>query len=297
MALRILAVDDEELNIDIMQEYFEEANFKSKSAINGQEALDILNEDKDFNVIVLDRMMPVMDGMEFIKQIKQNPELKDIPVIMQTAATSSQQVTEGIEAGVYYYLNKPYTKEVFLSLIHAANDDFARRKELKAQIKEYSHAMATLDNAKFTFKTIDEAKALSLLIGSAAEKNEAVIFGLTELMINAVEHGNLGITYKEKGELKVSGTWEDEIQKRLKNPKYKKLASTMEVCKKGKEMEVTITDMGEGFDWKQFMTPSPERLMDPNGRGVLMSLNSEFTKLAYIGKGNVVKCSFKYIES
>lgn len=296
MTLRVLAVDDEELNIDIMKEYFEDAKFSSVEAFNGKEALDILKSDNDFNVIVLDRMMPEMDGMEFIKEVKQDPRLKDIPVIMQTAATASHQVAEGIESGVYYYLNKPYNKDVFLSLIHAANDDYALRKELRAKIKEFGQAMVTIEHATFNFKTVEQAKALSVLIGSAAENNEATIFALTELTMNSVEHGNLGITYEEKRDLKIANKWDEEVEKRMNDVRYKAFSATLEVRKNKDEMNVVLIDMGEGFNWKKYMQPSPERMTDPNGRGLLMCMNSGFSRFEYVGKGNEVRCAFKCFQ-
>jgi PAS domain S-box-containing protein len=128
---KILAVDDEPLNLDIMTRYLEKEDFDVITAGDGDEALEKLKAHPDVDVILLDRMMPRMDGMEVLAQIKKTPELKDIPVIMQTAATSSTEAFEGSAAGVYYYLTKPYEEFVLIALVKSALQDSLRIKEAR----------------------------------------------------------------------------------------------------------------------------------------------------------------------
>lgn len=119
--INVLAVDDEEFNLDIMQEYFEEAKINAYIAHDGKEALDILQEGKPVDVVVLDLMMPVMDGIEFLAKIKQIQRYKNIPIIMQTAAIN---MSEAVKNDVFHYLVKPYSKEELLSLINEANNKY-----------------------------------------------------------------------------------------------------------------------------------------------------------------------------
>lgn len=291
--LKILAVDDEELNLDIMQEYFEDAKYKAAQAHDGLEALQALEQDNNYDVIVLDRMMPNMDGMQFLQKVKSDKRFKDIPVIMQTAASASHQVTEGIKAGVFYYLSKPYTKDVFLSIIRAANDDAKRKLELRNQLKEYGHAMSMIQNGEFQFKTVDDAKALAILLGSSVPNPEMIIVGLTELMVNGVEHGNLGITYDEKKALKLQGQWENEILRRQALPEHANKICIANINRSDNEFKVCIKDQGPGFDWKKFQTIDMARLADPNGRGIAMTMSAGFTNINYIGTGNEVECILK----
>ncbi len=290
LGLKILAVDDEELNLDIMQEYFDDARYKASQAHDGLEALKALEQDNQYDVIVLDRMMPNMDGMQFLEKVKSDSRFKDIPVIMQTAASASNQVTEGIKAGVYYYLSKPYTKDVFLSIIRAANDDAKRKQELRNQLKEYGHAMSMIQNGNFQFKTVEDAKALAILLGSSVPDPEMIIVGLTELMVNGVEHGNLGITYDEKKALKLDGAWEKEILNRQALSANQNKYCTALVSRSGTEFKIRITDQGAGFDWKKFQTIDMSRLADPNGRGIAMTMSSGFASITYNAIGNEVEC-------
>ncbi len=291
--LKILAVDDEELNLDIMQEYFDDARYKAAQAHDGLEALKALEQDNNYDVIVLDRMMPNMDGMQFLAKVKSDARFRDIPVIMQTAASASHQVTEGIKAGVYYYLSKPYTKDVFLSVIRAANDDAKRKLELRNQLKEYGHAMSMIQNGEFNFKTVEDAKALAILLGSSVPDPEMVIVGLTELMVNGVEHGNLGITYDEKKALKLQGQWENEILRRQSLPEHQSKFCQATVQRSASHFKVKIKDQGAGFDWTRYQTIDPTRLTDPNGKGIAMTMAAGFETINYIGNGNEVECTVK----
>lgn len=285
----VLAVDDEEFNLNIMQEYFVESNISAYMAHNGEEALSILKQGNHVDVIVLDRMMPKMDGMEFLKIIKKDKSFRDLPVIMQTAATTTEQVKQGIEAGVFYYLSKPYSGEILLSLIQAANEDYKRKLNLNEQLREYGKAMSMVTKAEFKFQTLSEAKALSILVSSSIPNGETIMVGLTELMLNAVEHGNLGITYQEKTQLKLSSTWEEEVERRLHLPENSRKLGQIKIEKLAGELIINIKDEGAGFDWKQYLDFDSRRLTDPNGRGILFSLNCGM-QVNFLGKGNEVEC-------
>jgi CheY-like chemotaxis protein len=288
--IRILAVDDEELNRDIMCEYFEAVDFAYVTAVDGVDALNILEKDDKFDVIVLDRMMPNMDGMEFLKRVKQHESWKSIPVIMQTAASANYQIAEGLNAGVYYYLSKPYTKDVFLAIIRAAYEDTKRNIELRLQVKEFCKAMSMVQNAEFKFQSVEEAKVLSVLVGSFLPNPDMMIVGLTELAVNAVEHGNLGITYQEKSKLKIDNNWESEIERRLHLPENNEKHCVLCLRREEDDLVVNIKDQGMGFDWERYMAFDPSRLMDPNGRGIMMTMNSGFASVSYKGNGSEVEC-------
>jgi CheY-like chemotaxis protein len=123
--MKILIVDDDEMNIEILVDILEDAGFETTYAENGQEALGVLESDAagKIKLILLDRMMPVMDGMEFKEAISLDDRWKDIPIIFQTAASQPKDLVEGMQTGAYYYLTKPFDKEILLSIVHAAMKD------------------------------------------------------------------------------------------------------------------------------------------------------------------------------
>ena len=91
---KILIVDDEPFNVDYLEQELEELELLTIAAINGQEALEKVQSEAP-DLILLDIMMPVMDGFEVLSRLKANPETRDIPVIVISASSDLTQRGEG----------------------------------------------------------------------------------------------------------------------------------------------------------------------------------------------------------
>lgn len=102
----IMIVDDTEMNIDILVEALQD-EYELIVAINGLEAIELIEEEKP-DLILLDIMMPEMDGYEVLKKIKDNPELNHIPIILLSAITDSDSKTKGFSLGAVDYVTKPF---------------------------------------------------------------------------------------------------------------------------------------------------------------------------------------------
>ncbi len=101
----ILIVDDEHLNIELIKLHLARAEYEILTAGDGVEAWQVVSKRYDkIDLILLDRNMPNMDGIAFMHKIKSDPNAAHIPVIMQTAASDPERISEGVQAGVYYYL-------------------------------------------------------------------------------------------------------------------------------------------------------------------------------------------------
>ena len=287
---KILAVDDEEFNLDIIKHHLVRAGFDTILAGDGLTALEKLEANPDTGAIVLDRMMPGMDGMEFLSRIKANAKYKDIPVIMQTAAAASDQVLQGIQAGVNYYLTKPYDDILLLAILEAALRDARAKKGMKEEVGRQRRMLGLMEEAIFRFRTLEDAKTLALYIANCFPEPGKAVFGLNELLINAVEHGNLGITYKEKTKLVLGGTWMQEVERRLEAPEYKHKFARLTFKASKETIAVAIKDQGSGFDWSRYVELSPGRATDPHGRGIAASRLMSFDSLEYLGTGNEVVC-------
>lgn len=291
---RILIVDDEPLILDIIQailagEDYEVSQFDdSLSAWTALQA-PILN----YDLVLLDRMMPGLDGLAFLKRIKADPRLQSLPVIMQTAAIMPDQVSEGLAAGAYYYLTKPYQPDVLLSIVRAAVSEARQHQQLHEALTHQISALRMLQEAHFSLRTVHEVPILASLISQLSAHPDAVVMGLSELLCNAIEHGNLRITYSEKSALKLDNTWDNEIQLRQQLPENQDKRVTIRVTRENTLLHVLITDEGEGFDWRPYMEMAPDRAFDPNGRGIALSRMISFTDLQYHGKGNAVSAYFQ----
>ena len=288
-AAHILIVDDEPHNIEIITEYLEEGNFRLSTAENGIQALEILeSEPQSFDVILLDRMMPEMGGMEVLAKIKEHPVLTHCPVILQTARAAKEDILEGMQAGAYYYLTKPFEENMLFSVVDTAVRDRLQYKELQHQLEEKNVALGLINSASFSFQSLDQVHSLASLVANACPEPSKVIMGLSELLINAVEHGNLGISYDDKTLFNERGTWLEEVEKRLQLEANKNKFATLEFQRGDSEIKIVVKDQGSGFDWQPYLQMSADRAMDNHGRGIAMAGMISFSRVEYQGNGNEV---------
>jgi len=284
----LLIVDDEPLNLEIIQEFLEDGPYHMQMAENGAIAWEMLNHSETtFDLVILDRMMPVMDGMELLRHMKAEPRFADIPVIMQTAASSSEQIREGMAAGCYYYLTKPYKSTALIGVVHAVLEEQRAKRQLTEETRILPEPPA-ISNAEYVFTTLEQAHKLSVMLAATCPEPALAAMGLIELLINAVEHGNLGISYAEKTRLKQEDQWQSEVERRLQLPEYRDKKATVQFNRNEHEVVFTITDEGTGFDAGQYLEFDPARAFDPNGRGIAMAGKLAFSRIEYRGKGNQV---------
>ena len=289
--IRLLAVDDDPMMRQILIEYLEDTGYDLQVAEGGEQAWALLEPvDSDFDVVLLDRMMPVMDGMAVLDKIKSCDHLAHIPVIMQTAAGSSEQVKKGIEAGAFYYLVKPFAQEVLLAIVEAAVRDALKYQENQQSLANQNLSLGILETGTFRLQTMEEVDALTIALAKACPNSESVVTGLGEILLNAVEHGNLGITYDEKTQLQQTTQLDQEISRRLASLEYGHKYATVMFERLPGEIHITITDQGQGFDWQKYMELDADLACASHGRGIAMAKFLSFDHLEYRGCGNEVLC-------
>jgi CheY-like chemotaxis protein len=117
MGKRILVVDDDENILNLEKTILEQRGFEVTGAVGGAEALDVLAK-KSFDLVLLDVMMPEVDGFTVCRKIKEDPRLKDLPVIFLTAKGGGEALAEGFESGAVMYINKPFTANKLLTIVN-----------------------------------------------------------------------------------------------------------------------------------------------------------------------------------
>jgi CheY-like chemotaxis protein/anti-sigma regulatory factor (Ser/Thr protein kinase) len=283
----ILVVDDEPRNVRIITEYLAEKDYELVSASSGLEALNWLQEPSHkTDLILLDRMMPAMDGMELLRRIKQDARLQTIPVVMQTAVAEPESIAEGIRTGAHYYLTKPFEPDVLFSVVAAALEQgrHSRRLQLDA-----SRARATgrlMVAGYFRIRTLEDAEDLAIFLAAACPNPNTTATGISELLINAIEHGNLSIGYEEKSSLIANDTWHSEIERRLQDPAQQDRYVEVHVDRDAEKIQFRVKDQGGGFDWQSYMEIDARRAFDAHGRGIALAKMLSFHELTYRGCGN-----------
>lgn len=285
----ILAVEDDVLAMKFLEKQISSLGHNVFKAGNGQESLSVLEDNiGKIDVVLMDREMPVMSGLEAVRRIKDNPALRNIPVIMVTGADTVDEMKEGLDAGIFYYLTKPVKEDMLRSVVSAAIREARQSKTLAAELGRHRTSFDLIETCKFSFRTLAEAESLAAFMANCFPDPERVLPGLGELLINAIEHGNLGIGYQKKTELVEAGTWRSEVDRMQKLPQYNDKFATATLAHKEDGVYVIIEDQGSGFEWQKFMKIDPARAGDNHGRGIAQANAVSFDKLVYTENGKKV---------
>lgn len=283
----VLLVDDEAFNLEILEELLEDAGYETDSACHGRQALELLRANPEkYQAVLLDRMMPDMGGMEVIQVMQEDAGLGRIPVIMQTAKATLQDIEEGLAAGILYYLTKPFAKDELFAIVDTAVRYFYECRELEEKLQ--SHEAEVPPQGVVEFATLDQARDTAVRLATLAAEPARVVAGLQELLVNAIEHGNLGIGYELKSRLQHTGEWANEIENRLNLPENHGKKARVNYSVNGGVVRYSVYDEGAGFNYREFLEINTARNLNIYGRGIAIARVLSFNKLSYTAPGNQV---------
>lgn len=285
----VLIVEDDPVAMEFLEAQIAPSGHTMFSAVNGQEALTFLEKHSNvIDLILMDREMPVMDGLTTVKEIKASPKIRNTPIVMVTGADTTDEMQQGLEAGVFYYLTKPVDEKILHSVLSAALRESQQQQTLESELGKHRTSFNLIESCRFQFSSIEQAKSLSAFIANCFPNPKRALAGIGELLINAVEHGTLGVGYEAKTTLIDNGTWQQEILKRQSLPENANKYVTAIIAKKDDGVYVSIEDMGDGFNWQQYLNIDPARAGDNHGRGIAQARMTSFDKLTFNDKGNKV---------
>jgi two-component system sensor histidine kinase/response regulator len=172
---KVLVVDDNLKNIQVIGNILKENNYSVGYATDGKQALEILAKKNDFDLVLLDIDMPVMNGFDTCKALRADAKLSEIPVIFLTAFADEDMIVEGFDAGAQDYITKPFSSRELLSrvkthLMLKYNADKVKwlnqvlEQKVELRTKELSEAYAKLEKALEQLEVLDNAKTEFLQI-------------------------------------------------------------------------------------------------------------------------------------
>ena len=168
---RILIVDDEPLNVDYLEQELENLGFRTDTAASGLEALERVAAAPP-DLVLLDVMMPGMDGISALRVLKADPETRLIPVVLMTALNSVEDRVRGIEAGADDFLSKPVDERELLARIRTA---LSVKRAIDATVDELASTSAHLE--RYGKQTRDVAVlAVEWRLRAPGVPEEAVVF-------------------------------------------------------------------------------------------------------------------------
>lgn len=256
---------------------------------NGKEALEIYERETP-DVVLSDYQMPIMDGFALLKEIRETNG--EVIVIIITGEGSGDVAARALQLGANNYLHKPVADKQLRHLLRQYATIISEREsvhEIERMVQKRTIAVEIdnhLDN------TTRVAQYLVAELGRILPEKDRmdVTLGLDELICNAIEHGNLGISQEEKEQaMERPDGLADLHAKRMSDPKIAARRVRIEYTYlKGEHCEWIIADEGGGFDWKELANPlDDEGVERPCGRGVFLG-RMLFDQLEYRERGNVV---------
>ena len=165
---KILIADDQQKNIQVLGSLLRQENYIIGVAMNGRQALEMLLQSNDYDLVLMDINMPIMNGIEACKAIREHENLKEIPIIFLTALVESESIVLGFEAGGQDYVTKPFNSNELLARVNThlelkQNRDSLRQVNnwLEQKVKERTEELTVansqllkLDTAKTEFLNI-----------------------------------------------------------------------------------------------------------------------------------------------
>lgn len=159
----VLVVDDNEMNRDLLQRRLQRQQYRVETAENGAVALEKMAA-LPVDIVLLDIMMPVLDGFQVLARMKAHSDWQDVPVIIISAADDMDSIVRGIELGAEDYLPKPYSAPILKARISACLE----KKQLRDVEKAYLSDMATMQAIDRELNaSLDLARAMALTLGWA----------------------------------------------------------------------------------------------------------------------------------
>ncbi len=238
------------------------------------------------DVIITDLFLPDAAGLALLKEVRSRREL--CPVIVMAVDAPESVIVQALRDGAVDYLHKPVTEEELAHVLYRARHLLPGNLADLSGIRQSDFQLVMDSDPAFI------TGVLSWLIKTSASALSDVqrlhLQGaLQELLVNAVEHGNLDISYREKQEALAKDEYESLLEHRLAQPRFKHRQVTIQVLyeREAKRLVYRITDEGKGFPWRSFLTQTVEALglEEGSGRGIFMT-RSMFPSLTYNDRGN-----------
>lgn len=190
--INILIIDDNPQNVQVIGQMLLNAGYNVSFATSGAEAIEIIDEQQNFDLILLDILMPEMDGFEVCRRIKKNENSSGIPIIFLTAKSDKGSVVQGLKLGANDYISKPFNDNELLLRVKTQIDLLKQREKLKqvnqileekvkektAQLLQANEKLALLEKAKNDFLT---------LISHELRTPLNIINGFTEILSDALK--------------------------------------------------------------------------------------------------------------
>ncbi|MBN1515693.1 response regulator [Candidatus Sumerlaeota bacterium] len=287
---KLLIVDDEEAIISVLRGFLDqETDFECHYANSSDEAIQLFTTE-NIDVVLTDIKMPGLNGIALIGELRKiNPHVQ---VIAMSAYGDVEEVIEALRAGVVDFFQKPFRIHTALESLRRAfqrvNVVYSADQTAKWIAKEEKELIIPNSFEAASQVTMELTRNMTPFDLDDEFQLESIRVALNEIIVNAIEHGNLEISYEEKNKLIENfENYRSVIEQRSVDSRYKDRRVLIRSRITSNEARFIIEDEGKGFAHDNLPDPTDvENLMNSHGRGILMA-RIYMDELLYNEKGNV----------
>lgn len=296
MKEKILIVDDDKYISLLLYNFLDDEGYLCETADNGLEALERVRKGNSYDMVLLDFVMPRMNGLEFLAAVREiNPKL---PVMMISGYRTRENTLEALRLGAIGFIKKPFSLKDVLKNMRLVLQASRNKKELGPIIPFLKKG-----SMEFVFKTdAVEPDKMSLYLAThlgemgfiEGHRISTVALAFNEVITSAVEHGNLELPvnyFLENPDGEIRESFSDESAERLRTARYADRAVTIRYQCENDETRVSVIDEGPGFDVdsvREFLASRDDSAAsDHIGRG-LMLIKYAVDEVIFNDKGNEV---------
>jgi DNA-binding response OmpR family regulator len=288
----ILIIDEEADELSFLEQALREGGYTlraARSIADGRAAIEEAlrpGGTGELDAVVIDWHTRDAEAVELLRWLQKLPRSEQLEIFVHSAGVVPDPVQLGLERGDFVPLTKPYHAAQLRSLVSASLASRELRRSLLELTEQVRDCFALLAQGTFEIRTPREAELLSAHIGSACGDPQRGV-GVLELLMNGIEHGNLGITYEEKSRLLSERSYQEELERRLglEENRFKRVRATLNRI--GDHLQILIEDSGPGFDFRRYLFFDKDRFFDPHGRGILLARAA--VGVEYFEPGNLVR--------
>jgi len=296
MKEKILIVDDDKYISLLLYDFLDDEGYLCETADNGLEALERVRKGNSYDMVLLDFVMPRMNGLEFLAAVRDiNPRL---PVMMISGYRTRENTLEALRLGAIGFIKKPFSLKDVLKNMRLVLQASRSKKELGPIIPFLKKG-----SMEFVFKTdAVEPDKMSLYLAThlgemgfiEGHRISTVALAFNEVIANAVEHGNLELPvnyFLENPDGEIRESVSDESAERLRTARYADRTVTIRYQCENDETRVSVIDEGPGFDVdsvREFLASRDDSAASGHiGRG-LMLIKYAVDEVIFNDKGNEV---------
>jgi hypothetical protein len=241
------------------------------------------------DVVVIHAQPGLDNGLATLQSWRQRGSA-EAPVVLLLDGASAEDMSQAIHAGFLLCVDDgAVSTEALAAVLICASELGERGRNSADEHRDMKNALAQVVEARFRLRTPEEARHLARLLAAACPDPERRVAGFVELLVNAIEHGNLGIGFDAKSQLLAQGAWLDEVERRLELPENRQKMVDVHLVRQESGIQVTITDSGRGFHHSSFLSNQTDGPPELHGRGITVARRLSFDDLTYMGPGNQVR--------